>query len=422
MLPAEDRLSAVNRVLLVLPSATYRASDFLEAADHLGAEVVVASDEQQALAEVMGTRALVLDLDSPRQAARTIVDHARRWPLDGLVAVDDQGVLPVALAAERLGLPHNAPEAVAATRDKASLRRALAGRVDQPAFRVVGPGDDVATLADEVGWPCVLKPVSLSASRGVIRADDPAAAAAAARRIRAIVVCEDEDPAGPLLVEEYLEGEEVALEGLLRGGKLEVLAVFDKPDPLTGPYFEETLYVTPSRKPPEVLDEVVATTRRATTAIGLSEGPIHAELRIAGDGRVRFLEVAARSIGGLCARALRFGLGVSLEELILRHALELPLDTLRREPAASGVMMLPIPRAGRLEDVRGQEAARAVAGIVGLEITAPRGQRVEPLPESDRYLGFLFARGEHPANVEESLRAASNRLEVVITPTEAAAG
>ncbi|MGH3441847.1 MAG: ATP-grasp domain-containing protein [Nitriliruptorales bacterium] len=405
----------MKRVLLLLPSSTYRAGDFLDAAAELGAEVIVASDSEQAMASSMGDRALQLPRGQ-REAAAAIVEHARRTPIDAVVAVDDQGVVPAALASADLGLPHNSHDAVSTTRDKSGLRRALEGQVPQPRFRVAEPGADVGDLAEEIGFPVVVKPVSLSASRGVIRADDAAAARKAADRIREILRCADERTDGPLLVEEFVPGAEVAVEGLLRDGEVEILAVFDKPDPLDGPYFEETIYVTPSRQPPEILDRIAAVTRRAIEVTGLVEGPIHAELRIdPGNGEVRFLEIAARSIGGLCARALRFGLGVRLEELILRHALGMSLDGMRREPDASGVMMLPIPRAGVLEEVGGQEAAREVPGIVGLQITVPRGREVEPLPEGDRYLGFLFARGETPQDVEASLREAHARLDVAIS-------
>ena len=205
----------------------------------------------------------------------------------------------------------------------------------------------------------------------------------------------------------------MAVEGLLRGGALEILAVFDKPDPLEGPYFEETIYVTPSRLPAETLEAVSLYTAEAAAALGLVEGPIHAELRIDGDS-VWMLELAARSIGGLCSRSLRFGMGVSLEELILRHALGLPLDDLGREAAASAVMMLPIPRAGVLKEVRGQAEARAVPGVTGLEISIAPGKAVRALPEADRYLGFLFARAKTPEQAERALRTAHGQLEIVI--------
>jgi hypothetical protein len=221
-----------------------------------------------------------------------------------------------------------------------------------------------------------------------------------------------------LLVERFVPGVEVAVEALLEGGQLRVLAVFDKPDPLDGPYFEETLYVTPSRLAPHFVAAVEQTVASAVTAIGLREGPVHAEARVDGE-HVVMLELAARTIGGLCSRSLRFGLGVSLEELVLRHALGLDLDGMAREPAAAGVMMLPIPSAGVLAEVGGQDEARAVPGIVGLEISIPPGRFVHPLPEGDRYLGFLFARGATPAEVEAALRAAHAQLEIVITPSPA---
>ena len=399
------------RLLLLLPTASYRAADFLTAARALGAEVLVASDRRLVS---MGDSQLTLDLSRPEAAAEAIAALAEERPLDAVVAVDDQGVRVAALAAERLGLSGNPVEAAAATRDKAAMRRALAAAgVPQPEHRTVGPSDDPAALAADVGLPCVVKPLSLSASRGVIRADDPEAAAAAAARVRAILAEAGEDPQGPLLVERYVPGAEVAVEGLLRAGSLEPLAVFDKPDPLEGPYFEETIFTTPSRLPVEVVAAVTRTTADACAALGLREGPVHAELRI-DDERVWMLELAARSVGGLCSRSLRFGVGVSLEELILRHALGLPLDDLGREAAASGVMMLPIPKAGVLKEVRGQAEARAVPGVTGLEISIARGKAVRALPEADRYLGFLFARGETPEQVERTLRTAHGQLEIVI--------
>jgi biotin carboxylase len=278
--------------------------------------------------------------------------------------------------------------------------------VPQPGFVVLEGDvlDDVADLLNDA--PVVLKPVDRSGSQGVIRVDDAAAAAAAIARIRALTD-------GPVLAEQYVPGDEVAVEGLLRDGELTVLATFDKPDPLVGPYFEETIYVTPTRHGATTQARVADVTSRACAAIGLVEGPVHAELRIDGD-RVRVIEVAARSIGGLCARTLRFGAGIALEELVLRHALGMPLDGLERESSASGVMMLPIPRAGVLRAVDGRDDARAVPGITGLEITVPLGRAVVPLPDGDRYLGFLFARGDTPDAVETALRDAHAALAIEI--------
>jgi len=399
----------VSRILLLLPTGTYRATDFLAAAARLGVDVVVGSEHPQALAEFLGDRAVVVPLDAADAAVEAIIALDRRTPLDAVLAVDDQGLEVAAAAAERLGLRHNPPEAVAATRDKARMRdRLAAASVPQPVYRIVARDVDVVSAASEVGYPCVMKHVSRSGSQGVIRVDNATQAAAAGVRIRAILGdCQE-----PLLVERFVPGAEVAVEGLLVGGRLEVLAVFDKPDPMDGPFFEETIYVTPSGQPPPIIADIEATAARAAAALGLREGPVHIELRIGAAGVVTILELAARSIGGLCARALRFGAGVSLEEVIVRHALGLGLDGLAREALASGVMMLPIRSAGVLDKVSGQARALAIEGVVGVEISIAPGRPVTPLPEGDRYLGFLFARGPTAKIVEDVLRRAEAFLDV----------
>ncbi len=399
------------RILLLLPTGTYRAADFLAAAARLGVDVVVGSEHRQALAGFMGDRAVVVPLEAGDAAVEAIMSLHRRRPLDAVLAVDDQGVAVAAASAARLGLRHNPPEAVANTKDKGRMRDCLAAAsLPQPAHRIVARDADVASAATEVGYPCVVKPISLSASQGVIRADDATQAAAAGVRARAILG----DSPEPLLVESFVSGAEVAVEGLLLGGQLRVLAVFDKPDPMDGPFFEETIYVTPSRQSPSILAAIEATAARAAAALGLVEGPVHIELRLSATGVVTILELAARSIGGLCARALRFGAGISLEEVIVRHALGMELDGLAREPEASGVMMLPIRSAGVLEGVSGQERARAIEGVVGIEIAIASGRPVIPLPEGDRYLGFIFARGPTAKMVEDALRRAEAALDVHI--------
>lgn len=379
-----------------MPTATYRAPDFVRAAKALGIELVVASEEAPVYSA--GHRAIALPLDDPGAAADLIAAFDQERGIDAVVAVDDQGIVVAATAGDRLGFPHNAVAAVAATRDKLALRTLLAAaEVPQPAF-----GD----TPDGVGYPCVVKPTGLAASQGVIRCDTPAEYTAAVARIRAFW-------SGALIVERYIPGVEIAVEALLRAGTMTTLAIFDKPDPLVGPYFEETIYVTPSRLPAPTLATVEQLVARAATAIGLTEGPIHAEVRV-DDERCTLIEVAARTIGGLCARTLRFGAGISLEEVVLRHALGMELDGLTRTTAASGVMMLPIPRAGTLRAIHHRDRALAVAGVVEVDITIPVGAPVVPPPEGDRYLGFLFAVGDTPAAVEASLRAGAATLDIVI--------
>lgn len=408
------------RVLLLIPTTSYRARDFLDAAAAVGAEVAVGSDQPQVLADAAPGTSLAVDFrDIPTGVAQIAAFHMDH-PLDAVVPADEQAAVVAAAASHALGLDHNPTRAVETAGNKHLLRQALApAPVNSPAFTVLSVDDDPASAARSVSYPCVLKPLSLSGSRGVLRADGSNSFVDAFFRVKKII--EDAgDRAGPdrdkILVEAYVPGIEVALEALLIGGTLHPLALFDKPDPLEGPTFEETIYVTPSRLDPATQAAVAEATATAARAIGLTEGPVHAELRIHAEG-VWVIEVAARSIGGLCGRTLRFGAGISLEELILRHALGLPQDDLQREAGASGVMMIPIPGKGRLASVGGEDAARAVPGIEDVRITIPIGQPVVPLPEGDKYLGFIFARGDDPAQVEAALRAAHGALEIEIEAT-----
>ena len=409
------------RVMLLLPTTTFRAHDFIQAATRLGAETVVGSDQKQALQDLQPTRGVTLDLRDPETAAEQIAVFAAGHPLDAVIPTDDDTAVVAAAAAVRLGLPHNPPEAARAARRKDELRRLLqAAGVRTPRHAVFSVDGDPAAAARQQDYPVVLKPTFLAASRGVIRADDPARFVAAFRRIEAILRQADveergRDAARLILVEEFVPGVEVALEGLLVVGRLKVLALFDKPDPLDGPFFEETIYVTPSRLDAPVQKGIAATTADAARALGLREGPIHAELRV-NDRGPWLIELAARSIGGLCSRVLRFGTGLSLEEVILMHALGRDVKDLRREPRPAGVMMIPIPRAGILRGVSGMREARRVPGVDDITISATIGKPLVPLPEGSSYLGFIFARGDSPALVEAALREAHRRVRFDIEP------
>ncbi len=413
--------ASAKRLLLLIPTTTYRTEDFMEAARRLDVDLVVAAERPNVMAGEFPDHLLTVPFDDPERAARELAEYARRRPIDAVVAVDDETTLVGAAIAARLGLRHcNTMGAVAAARNKRLMRERLAkAGVPGPAFTTVSVDEDPGTTARRMTYPCVLKPLVLSASRGVIRADDPSAFEAAFQRVRAILAEPDVAALGEgtdqILVEAFVPGVEVALEGLLIAGALHVLALFDKPDPLDGPYFEETIYVTPSRLPAAAQGAVADVTAQAARALGLEDGPIHAELRLdarapADAPRPVMLELAARSIGGLCSRTLRFGTGLTLEDVILRRALDLPIASLEREGRAAGVMMMPIPRAGVLEKVEGVDAAEAVPLIEDVTISAHPGEVLVPLPEGHRYLGFIFARGDDPAAVERALRAAHARL------------
>jgi len=381
--------------------------------------VTVGSNHQQVLAESAAGGALVLDVAPVDRAVESIARYASDYPLDGIVAAEDDFTPAAAAAAEALGLTHHPPDAVGFARNKAMMRERLAASgFPTPWYRIVPLQSDPDDTASTARFPCVLKPLSLSASRGVIRANTPEEFVRAWKRIRRIL--EDDNathrrrPAlTEILIEDYLPGQEVALEGIVTAGQLQTLALLDKPDAMEGPFFEETMLVTPSRFSKAVQDTIASQVGQCAAILGLDNGPIHAELRVDGD-RASLLEIAPRSIGGRCSAILRFDPAATLEELIVRHALDMPLQGFRREPGASGVMMLPIPRAGILRDVSGMDAALEVSGIEGLEITIPLGQTVVPLPEGNRYLGFMFARADSPDQVETALRLAYARLDVKV--------
>ena len=394
------------RLLLLLPTTTYRTAAFVDAARRIGVELTVASEQPSTLETANPAGLLTLDFKNPERAADQAREFARRHAIDAVVGVDDDTAVIASVVAAGLRLRGNPVEASQAARNKHRQRELLAKhRVPAPQFALHSLARDPQELARSITYPCVLKPLHLSASRGVIRADNPAGFVAAHARLVAILNgCDTE-----FLVEDFVPGYEVALEGLLLNRRLHVLAIFDKPDPLDGPFFEETIYVTPSRVPAPLQKAIVECAERATRALGLVEGPVHAELRYNERGPW-LIELAARPIGGRCSAVLRFGDGVSLEELILRHALGMPLPSLAREKAAAGVMMIPIPGAGVLREVRGIAEAKAVPLVEDVQITAHPGERLVPFPEGSRYPGFIFARGETPSAVEAALRESHRRL------------
>ena len=411
-------------VVLVLPKSGYRNEDFLSAAKRLGVEVIAASDVCHQLADIWEEAPVALRFRDAQTAAEELARGVRDRKPVAVVGVDDLTTLVAALAAEKLGLSHNPASAAGAARNKAWSRQRLRdAHLSVPRFEMVSrdlAGAALEAFLARAPYPCVVKPLVLSGSRGVVRADDAAALRAALARVAALLrspeVAQRRDPdLEKVLVEEFVPGPEVALEGLLAAGHLHVLAIFDKPDPLDGPYFEETLYVTPSRHPAPLQDAIAREASLGCAALGLAEGPVHAELRLSSSGP-RILEIAARSIGGLCGRALRFGVGMTLEELILRHALGRAGEPPPREKRASGVMMLPIRRRGILEEVRGVDAARQVPLVEDVAITAHLREELIPLPEGASYLGFVFARGDTPEQVEAALRKAGGRIEAVVNP------
>lgn len=402
-----------QRIMLLTTVRSYRLEAFRIAAARLGVDVITGIDLPAELAD-QWPDAVPLTFNQVEESAQRIAEHAGGQPLSAILSVDDSGSLVAAAASSALGLPHNDPAAALAARDKSLMRRMLRdGGIAVPWFREFTTADDPAAVAALAPYPCVVKPVNLNGSRGVMRADTPAELAAAIIRLTRLIG-ESSEPR-PYLVESFIPGIEVALEGMLDHGELTVLALFDKPDPLDGPFFEETLYITPSSLADSIQADIETTTAAAARALGLVAGPIHAELRV-NDDSVWIIEIAGRSIGGLCSQVLRFGIDASLEELVIRQAAGLSLGDTSRPDRAAGVMMIPIPEAGLLREVLGVDEAAAVPLIESVEITARLNYPLVPLPEGDSYLGFIFARGDNPGEVEAALRRAHACLKFRIDP------
>jgi biotin carboxylase len=409
------------RILLVAATTGYQTRSFTAAANRLGIEVTLATDRCHVLEDPWRDNAIPVRFEEPEIAAELLAASAvlAESGVDGVIAVADRPTLVAALTAQRLGLPFHPPPSVAACRDKHKMREifSLAGLLVPDNF-CVALDRDPAEIAGNTRFPCVLKPLGLSAGRGVIRANNADEFVVAFERIRRILEQPEirqfhEEWNEAIQIERYIEGREFALEGLMTRGEIKVLAIFDKPDPLVGPFFEETIYITPSRESRKIQSAIVAATREAVRALKLFHGPVHAEMRVNDEG-VYMLEVAARPIGGLCARAVRFAGGLTLEEIVILHAIGNTPNVLTLSPHALGVMMIPVPRAGVYESVTGIEEALRIPGVDDVVITAKTGQKLQPLPEGASYTGFIFASGKDAASVERSLRTAHSRLKFEI--------
>ena len=407
--------SPIVHVLLVAPHSSYRISPYLRAAQSLGVRLQIASQGEYSIVSQVAA-GLNIDLGNHQEAVEKICQAANDTPFTAIVATDDATVEIASLAAQALGLEANSPDAARLSRRKDLARQRLsAAGVPCPIYQRIDLDQSIAAQVDTNCWPAVVKPIALSGSRGVIRVDNLAELEAACARIRGILDHQpDTDEQRFLLLESFVPGPEVAVEGILQNGRLEILTLFDKPDPLDGPYFEETYYVTPSRHGAVWEGRIFTVVQQACAAYGLTQGPIHAELRLYQD-QAWMIEMAARTIGGQCARLLEFGAGRSLEELVLARAvgLECPVE---KSHQAAGVLMLPIPEAGFLRRVEGLAAATAVPLIEEIEISVQSGYELVPLPDGSSYLGFIFARASSPQLVEEALRVAHSKLNFVVSP------
>jgi biotin carboxylase len=415
----------MRRVLILSTTTGYQLRSFGDAAVKTGIDLMFATDRCHQLDDPWRDRAVAVRFHEEDSSLRAVVEAAGVRRIDGVIAVGDRPVVLAARIAQELCIAGNTVTAAAASVNKLLSRRRLANAgLPVPWFFDANVRTRIS-LDSRVRYPCVVKPLGLSGSRGVMRANSPSELDEATERLRALLSRIDvrairmglDDVA---LVERFIEGREFAIEGVLTDGVVQTFAIFDKPDPLDGPFFEETIYVTPSDLDEDIQWAVIDQVQRAVDALGLGTGSVHAECRVGPDG-IFILEVAARPIGGLCSKVLRFtssdSSDASLEEVLLRHAAGEDVSRFERETRASGVMMIPIPRRGSLKRVQGVDAARAIDGIEEVRITAKPDQLVEPLPEAGSYLGFIFARGNSSSGVVNNLKAAHAQLQFdIATP------
>lgn len=404
-------------VLIIAPHGSYRTMPFITAAERMGIHALIASEGKHSIVSAYA-QGIHIDFQDETLALVTLLNAATQHHIVGVIATDDAATELAARLAQALQLPHNDPAAVRIARRKDEARACLAAHaIPMPAYRRIDLHQSPSEQLQDLRYPVVVKPVALSASRGVIRANDQSGLLAAIERVQRLLQGINDleaDAQRYLLVEQYIPGAEIAVEAMLVQGELHILTIFDKPDPLEGPFFEETYYTMPTRLNAAQQAEVKRVVQLACAAYGLKEGPVHAECRINSNG-VFILEVAARTIGGLCGRLLRFGTGYALEELVLAHALGRPL-TLNSDQGAAGVLMIPIPRAGMLKRVEGLLDAQRVPGIEDISIQVREGYELIPLPEGASYLGFIFSQAPSVQQAEQALRDAHACLRFVIAP------
>lgn len=402
-------------ILLVAPPDSYRVAPYIRAANQLGIPIKIASHGEHSLVNEVAS-GLHIDLYNQDAAIKAIVAASEQDNYCGIIAADDMATEIAAHAAHALRLPHNPPQAVHLTRWKHKARAVLkkAG-LPAPDFWTVNISDATQGHTPAITFPCVVKPLNLSASRGVIRCNNIAELVNASKRIANIIApLPDAEARSTVLIEQYIPGAEIAVEAILVDGELTPIAIFDKPDPLEGPYFEESYYVTPSRLPAVVQQKAVHIIEQACKAYGLTTGPVHAELRI-NDDEPYIIEIAARTIGGECARLLEYASGQSLEALVIQFATGLVKSDVKFDTAA-GVLMIPTPQSGILRRVEGVLSAQKLPHINAIHLAIREGHELITLPEGASYLGFIFASADSPQQVEQALRDAYAQLNIIVDP------
>lgn len=409
--PDKENGILLKKLLVILPANTYRAQRFLEAARKLGVDVFIATDSDFSPPDPSNSVIDGISFCDPKEAGRQIADIIRHQGPMSVLAVDEAAVEVAEWTRVALGLIDHPNSGILATRDKRELRQRLReNNISQPkTFDIL----ELEQGRGEIPFPVVVKPSKGSGSIGVTKAQNQQELTKSLITVQDVIAkmtisnqC--------IVVEEYIPGVEFAVDILVTDGKLHVLVIFEKPDPLVGPFFAETIYVTPPHLTDSQLEALHSVIQKCIRALSINNGPLHLELRLTSANDWVPIDIASRSIGGNCSNALAFASNTSLEELIIQNALGLEVINTQRERRASGVYMIPAETLGTLVAVHGVEAALKVRFVEDIQITVKPGTKTVPLPFDNQYLGFIFAKAPGAKTVEKALRTARALLEIEV--------
>lgn len=412
----------MDRWVIVFVSSECRAAmGPLAAAKARHFKTLVAATSRPCVDDDLVDRFLRIPDRSSKEVAAYVERQCEGLLVSGVLASDDWDVVAAAMIADKLGLRFVGVETALAATNKFLMRQRLRnGGAVVPDFQCFAIGDNAGEIAKSLRFPVVIKPTYGQGSLGVIRADTVDEFEKAFQYTSRIIVDLDMRPSAVrdrsgILVEQYIPGEEYTVELLMHEGKPYSLAVFEKPDPLEGPYFEEGIYVTPIRRDEKIRSLLVEAAIRGSRALGIETGPCHCELRLSGE-LPYILEIAARPIGGFCSQVFADLMGFDLHDLVLQNAVGLPvMPPPIADGVALGVMMLPVPGRGNLARVSGVDRALDIDGIMSVKIHVEAGSRILPYPEQSCYIGTVLATGSSADEVVARLKSAAKAVSFELT-------
>ena len=392
----------MKKLLLVIPENSYKSNDFVVAAEKLGIDFLIITDSEQVSSKFSDTVIInKFDAELNKNNLKKLKDVTHVLPVDHS-ALKFSGYL-----VDLLEVKGNKLESINLSMNKYESRKIFNSLLDiKVNNEIIKNIDDVNTFINKNGTS-VLKPIYGTASKSVLKINNVEKNKEQIEKL--MQDCFDQD----LVIEEYIDGKEYALEGTIINSELKKIVIFDKPVEYKHPYFEESIYITPSELSSEAEKRVVSIVDKACKKIGLEDGPVHVEFKI-NENQIFIIEINPRMIGGLCSRCLSFGLfKVSLEEIILHAFMNNELKNIELLNNYVGVLMIPTPKSGKFISINKEELEK-IPNISNVEITVPEGSDLLEPPYGDKYLGFAFSQGIDKKTVNESLLTAMNLANPII--------